>query len=134
MLDEVCQLIGKPAKAKTTHLAPAGIPENTNEMQILGKRKSIVIETEFMTDTEASPFICLHRALRWLPKGLGIFSVLLDTALRISNLAPPVELDSSECVVGGRRRLFSPLYLIASMDVDVLPIHGCSLEEIFKPG
>src|SRR6185436_8593976 len=78
----------------------------------------------------ASPFICLRRALRWLPRLSGVFSVFLDTTSRISNLAPPVGLDPSERVVGGGRKLYQPLYLLACVDVDVQEISNHTLDEV----
>jgi len=46
-----------------------------------------------------------------------------------------VGLDPSEHVVGGGRKLYQPLYLLACMDVDVKEIsdHIHTLDEVFVP-
>ena len=85
------------------------------------------------SEIAASPFICLHHALQWLPRLSGVFSVFLDTTSRISNLAPPVGLDPSEHVVGGGRKLYQPLYLLACVDVDIQEISNHTLDEVFVP-
>jgi hypothetical protein len=59
----------------------------------------------------------LHHALKFLPKGTGIFAIFTDIISNISNFVPVAHLDLSKRVADSGFLLFEPFYLLDTIDI-----------------
>ncbi|CAG8855418.1 18557_t:CDS:1, partial [Gigaspora margarita] len=64
-------------------------------------------------------FYYVRRALKLLPKNVGIFAIFTDTHSYISNFSPVYYLDPSKRVAEEGSQLFKPFYLLDTVDINV---------------
>ena len=63
-------------------------------------------------------FFYVRRALKLLPKKIGIFAIFTDTHSNISNFSPVSYLDPSKRVAERGSQLFEPFYLLDTVDMN----------------
>ena len=78
-------------------------------------------------------FYYVRRALKLLPKNVGIFTIFTDTHSNISNFSPVYYLDPSKRVAEKGSRLFEPFYLLDTVDMNTDFKQVPTLEESEDP-
>jgi hypothetical protein len=72
---------------------------------------------ELIPKSHSHPFDGMRRMASYFPDDSGLFVVLLDTALKVSNMAPDTFHGPSARVSFSKNKLFAPIYTIATMDI-----------------
>jgi hypothetical protein len=84
--------------------------------------------------SQSHPFACMRRMAGYFPDHCGLFVLLLDTASRVSNMAPGAFHDPSARARSLENKLYPPIYTIDTMDIlREKNYENYELKELFKP-